>query len=262
MLASLGIGEVTVFRKLRVAFFSTGDELRSVGTPLAAGEIYDSNRYTLYGMLDAPGLRDRRHGRRARRPDAPRARVHDRRRLRRRRHHLGRRLGRRSRLREGAARQAGRGGVLEDRDEAGPPARLRPHRQRAFLRPAGQSGVGDGDLLRIRAGRAAHPAGSSATSRRNRRSRCRSARRSARCRDAPNSSAACLLPTATGGFTVRTTGDQGSGILSSMSQANCFIVLPADDRQRRRRRAGRRAAARRTDLIRSHGSLTSPAHRS
>ena len=31
-----------------------------------------------------------------------------------------------------------------------------------------------------------------------------------------------------GGYTVRTTGDQGSGILSSMSQANCFVVLPAD----------------------------------
>jgi molybdopterin molybdotransferase len=51
MIASLGIGEVSVFRKLRVAFFSTGDELKSIGTPLAAGEIYDSNRYTLYGML-------------------------------------------------------------------------------------------------------------------------------------------------------------------------------------------------------------------
>jgi molybdopterin molybdotransferase len=51
MLASLGINEVSVYRKLRVAFFSTGDELRSIGSPLAAGEIYDSNRYTLYGML-------------------------------------------------------------------------------------------------------------------------------------------------------------------------------------------------------------------
>ena len=51
MLASLGINEVTVYRKLRVAFFSTGDELRSIGQPLATGEIYDSNRYTLYGML-------------------------------------------------------------------------------------------------------------------------------------------------------------------------------------------------------------------
>ena len=51
MMASLGIGEVSVYRKLRVAFFSTGDELKSIGTPLAAGDIYDSNRYTLYGML-------------------------------------------------------------------------------------------------------------------------------------------------------------------------------------------------------------------
>jgi molybdopterin molybdotransferase len=55
MIASLGIGEVSVFRKLRVAFFSTGDELKSVGSPLAAGEIYDSNRYTLYGMLTRLG---------------------------------------------------------------------------------------------------------------------------------------------------------------------------------------------------------------
>src|SRR5206468_8797283 len=46
MLASLGIGEVAVYRKLRVAFFSTGDELKSIGTPLAEGQIYDSNRYT------------------------------------------------------------------------------------------------------------------------------------------------------------------------------------------------------------------------
>ncbi|PHS68558.1 MAG: molybdopterin molybdenumtransferase MoeA [Methylophaga sp.] len=51
LIASLGIGELTVKRKLRVAFFSTGDELRSIGETLAPGEIYDSNRYTLYGML-------------------------------------------------------------------------------------------------------------------------------------------------------------------------------------------------------------------
>ena len=55
MIASLGIGEVPVYRKLRVAFFSTGDELKSVGTPLAVGEIYDSNRYTLHGMLTRLG---------------------------------------------------------------------------------------------------------------------------------------------------------------------------------------------------------------
>ena len=53
LMASLGIAEVNVKRKLRVAFFSTGDELRGVGETLAAGQIYDSNRYTLYGMLSA-----------------------------------------------------------------------------------------------------------------------------------------------------------------------------------------------------------------
>ena len=51
VLASLGLAEVSVRRRLRVAFFSTGDELRQVGEPLGPGEIYDSNRYTLYAML-------------------------------------------------------------------------------------------------------------------------------------------------------------------------------------------------------------------
>jgi molybdopterin molybdotransferase len=55
LIASLGIGEVTVYRPLRVAFFSTGDELKSIGTVLGEGEIYDSNRYTLYGMLSRLG---------------------------------------------------------------------------------------------------------------------------------------------------------------------------------------------------------------
>ena len=51
LLASLGIPAIKVKRKLKVAFFSTGDELRAVGEPLAEGQIYDSNRYTIYGML-------------------------------------------------------------------------------------------------------------------------------------------------------------------------------------------------------------------
>ncbi|WP_291811596.1 gephyrin-like molybdotransferase Glp [Limnobacter sp.] len=51
LLASLGVAEISVRRKLRVAFFSTGDELRSLGQPLDEGCVYDSNRYTLYGML-------------------------------------------------------------------------------------------------------------------------------------------------------------------------------------------------------------------
>ena len=75
MIASLGIGEVGVYRKLRVAFFSTGDELKSIGTPLAAGEIYDSNRYTLARHADAARLRGPRHGRGRGRAGQARARV-------------------------------------------------------------------------------------------------------------------------------------------------------------------------------------------
>ncbi|MBT4076537.1 MAG: molybdopterin molybdotransferase MoeA, partial [Gammaproteobacteria bacterium] len=51
VLASLGINEIKVVRKPRVSFFSTGDELKSIGDTLVKGEIYDSNRYSLYGLL-------------------------------------------------------------------------------------------------------------------------------------------------------------------------------------------------------------------
>ena len=56
LIASLGIAEVSVKRKLRVAFFSTGDELRSLGETLPEGCVYDSNRYTLHGMLKKMGV--------------------------------------------------------------------------------------------------------------------------------------------------------------------------------------------------------------
>ena len=55
LIASLGVADVDVKRRLRVAFFSTGDELTSIGKPLALGEIYDSNRYTLHGLLTRLG---------------------------------------------------------------------------------------------------------------------------------------------------------------------------------------------------------------
>ena len=56
LLASLGLAEVPVRRCVRVAFFSTGDELRSIGEPLDTGCVYDSNRYTVWGMLQRLGL--------------------------------------------------------------------------------------------------------------------------------------------------------------------------------------------------------------
>lgn len=56
IVASIGVSEVSVRRRPRVAFFSTGDELRSVGEPLGEGHIYDSNRYTIYGMLTRLGV--------------------------------------------------------------------------------------------------------------------------------------------------------------------------------------------------------------
>lgn len=56
LLASVGAGEVSVIRRPRVAFFSTGDELRSLGSPIAPGEIYDSNRHGLAALLAELGV--------------------------------------------------------------------------------------------------------------------------------------------------------------------------------------------------------------
>ena len=56
LIASLGIAEVVVKRKLKVAFFSTGDELVSIGSQPNKGQIFDSNRYTLWSMLDSMGI--------------------------------------------------------------------------------------------------------------------------------------------------------------------------------------------------------------
>jgi len=56
LLASLGVGQVAVLRRPRVAIFSTGDELRPIGAELGPGQIYDSNRYSLHGMLTRLGV--------------------------------------------------------------------------------------------------------------------------------------------------------------------------------------------------------------
>ena len=56
LIASLGIAQVSVYRRLRVAYFSTGDEIRSLGESLTEGSIYDSNRYTVFAMLKNLGI--------------------------------------------------------------------------------------------------------------------------------------------------------------------------------------------------------------
>jgi molybdopterin molybdotransferase len=55
MVASLGIARVPVFRRLKVAYFSTGDEILSLGEAPREGAVYDSNRYTVHGLLTRLG---------------------------------------------------------------------------------------------------------------------------------------------------------------------------------------------------------------
>lgn len=55
LVASLGLEKITVRRRLRVAYFSTGDEVLSLGEPAREGAVYDSNRYTVFGLLSRLG---------------------------------------------------------------------------------------------------------------------------------------------------------------------------------------------------------------
>jgi len=227
MLASLGIGEVSVYRRLRVAFFSTGDELRSIGQPLAAGEIYDSNRYTLFGMLSRLNCEVLDMGVV---PDVPDQLEH---------------------AFTSAAAAADvvitSGGVSVGEadfvkallDKLGEvlfwKIAMKPGRPLAYGRIGGAHFFGlpgnpvsvmvtfyefVRDALFVLQGRsdvAPMP--------------MFKATLAAPIRKMPGRTEfqrAVLSPGAAGGWQVRTTGDQGSGILSSMSRANCFVVLAAD----------------------------------
>jgi len=56
LLASLGLSTLQVYRKLRVAYFSTGDEILSLGDARREGAVYDSNRFTIWGLLQVMGI--------------------------------------------------------------------------------------------------------------------------------------------------------------------------------------------------------------
>ena len=226
MLASLGVNEVDVYRRLRVAFFSTGDELRSIGQPLAPGEIYDSNRYTLYGMLTRLGCDIVDMGVV---PDIPE------------------RLERTFRAAADTADVVITSGGVSVGEADYVKALLEKLGEVLFWKIAMKPGR---PLAYGRIGRAhffglpGNPVSVMVTfyefvrdalfvlqGRRNVAPLPMfKAVLAASIRKAPGRTEfqrAVLAQDRAGAWSVRTTGDQGSGILSSMSQANCFVVLPA-----------------------------------
>ena len=227
MLASLGIGEVSVYRRLRVAFFSTGDELRSVGQPLATGEIYDSNRYTLYGMLkrlgceivdmgvvaDVPELLERAFRAAADTADvvitSGGVSVGEADFVKELLGKLGEVLFWKIAMKPGRPLAYGRIGSAHFFGLPGNPVSVMvtfyEFVRDALLVLQGRANVAPMPMFKATLG--------------------------APIRKAPGRTEfqrGVLTPDDAGGWQVRTTGDQGSGILSSMSQANCFIVLPAE----------------------------------
>ena len=225
MLASLGISEVSVFRKLRVAFFSTGDELKSVGTALAAGQIYDSNRYTLYGMLtrlncdivdmgvipDVPEELERAFVTAAACADvvitSGGVSVGEADFVRKLLDKLGEVLFWKIAMKPGRPLAYGKIGDAHFFGLPGNPVAVMVTFYE-FVR----------DALLVLSGR--HDTGPMPMFK---------AVLSASIRKAPGRTEfqrGILTPDGAGGWSVQTTGDQGSGILSSMSRANCFIVLP------------------------------------
>ena len=227
MMASLGIGEITVYRRLRVAFFSTGDELRSVGTPLAAGEVYDSNRYTIYGMLtrigcdvldmgvvrDVPELLERAFTEAAACADviitSGGVSVGEADFVKMLLEKLGEVLFWKIAMKPGRPLAYGRIGDAHFFGLPGNPVAVMvtfyEFVQNALFVLQGRRNIALPPSFKVRL--------------------------AAPVKKAPGRTEVqrgILTPDGEGGFTVRTTGDQGSGILSSISQANCFIVLPTD----------------------------------
>jgi len=226
VLASLGCAEVSVHRPVRVAFFSTGDELRSLGEPLGRGEIYDSNRYTLFGMLRRLGAEVLDMGVVRDRPEALREAF--------------------TSAAEMADAVITSGGVsvgeadfvrriLGDLGQVGFwKIAMKPGRPFAFGRLGRAAFFGlpgnpvavmvtfyqfvQPALLRLAGVRAVEPLTVPAVA-------------IDRLRKKPGRTEfvrGVLRREADGRLAVRSAGQQGSGILSSMSRADCFVVLPHD----------------------------------
>lgn len=226
VIASLGVAEVAVWRRPRVAFFSTGDELRSLGDTLGLGEIYDSNRYTLHGMLtdlgvevvdlgvvsDDPAALEHAFARAARAADAVITSG-------------GVSVGEADYTRE----ILGRLGEVRFWKVA-----MKPGRPLAFghIDGAWFFGLpGNPVSVMVTFYEFVRPALEKLMGTLPRQPWTVPARTTAALKKRPGRvefQRGFLARAADGTLTVTPTGDQGSGILSSMSQANCFIVLPLE----------------------------------
>jgi molybdopterin molybdotransferase len=225
LMASLGIGEVSVYRKLRVAFFSTGDELVPIGQPLGPGQIYDSNRYTLYGMLtqfgcelldmgvirDTPEAVERAFAEASQAADVV--------------------------ITSGGVSVGEADFVKQILDRLGQvlfwKIAMKPGRPLAYGR------IGNAHFF----GLPGNPVAVMVTFYQFVRDALLTLQGQTEIKPLPTMKVLCTSPVkkapgrtefqrgilsrgADGQWTVRTTGDQGSAILSSMSQAHCFIILP------------------------------------
>jgi molybdenum cofactor synthesis domain len=226
LLASLGIAEVTLRRRVCTAFFSTGDELCSIGEALGLGEIYDSNRYTLYGMLKRLGAELIDMG-------VVRDRPED----------LRKAFGEAARAADAVITSGGVSVGEADYTKEALAAlgevsfwkiAMKPGRPLAFGRigKAAFFGLpGNPVSVMVTFYQFVQPALRRMMGEREVRPLRISVPCVSRLKKKPGRmefQRGILEKNDEGRLVVRSTGDQGSGILSSMSQANAFIVLPSD----------------------------------